>query len=158
MATAIRTGIDNALKASLATISDLTHTGATEAAIFFNPSRMIQESESKPYGLIATDSERIIKSNQYREAQFLAAISIWCDGDDNDEMYPRMIDYYAQIVQAIIPENSLIRQAPGLVEIEEDPNMAMDTFFLENGTGILVVQYNIRYRTAYGNPFLVNPI
>jgi hypothetical protein len=155
---AVRTGIDNALVASVATISDFMHTGASAASIFLNPSRTIQESEPKPHVLILTDSERSTKLNEYREAKFMAEISVWADADDNDILYPKMIDYGAKIVRALIPIGTLIREAPGLVEIEENPGFSSDVLFYETGKGVVLLQFNITYRTVYGNPFLVNPI
>jgi hypothetical protein len=153
----IRTGIDNALVASIATVADFTHSGSSVPSVFLNPSRTIQESELKPYVLVLTDMERVKKGNIYREADFMAEISVWSDADDNDLLYPKMIDYGAKIVQALIPNESLVRAAPGLIEIEENPGFSSDVYFYETGKGVILLQFNLKYRTVYGNPYLANP-
>ena len=157
MATPIRTGIDNALVASIATVADFLHSGTSAPSIFLNPSRTIQESEPKPYVLILTDLERAEKANEYRDVKYMAEVSVWGDADDNDLLHPKLVDYGAQVIQSLIPAGSLIRQAPGLIEIEENPGYSSDVLFYETGKGVVVLQFNIRYRTAYGNPYLANP-
>jgi hypothetical protein len=158
MATAIRLGIDNALVASIATIPDLTHSGSSVPSIFLNPSRTVQESEMKPFAIIVTDIERKKKDNEYSVAEYMAEVSIWDIEDNSDVLYQKLVDYCAQVVAAVIPAGSLVRAAPGIYEIEENPSFAMDTLFFETGLGCAIVQFNIRYRHAYGNPYLANPV
>lgn len=155
---AIRLGIDQALVAAVATISELTHSGASSPSIFLNPSRMVQESEGKPFAIITTDVERKRKNNLYSTAEYTAEVSIWEIEDNTDDLYEKLVDYCAKVVAAIIPAGSLVRAAPGLVEIEENPSFAMDTLFFETGLGCSVVQFNIKYQHVYGNPYLANPI
>jgi predicted GTPase len=155
--TAIRTQIDNALVSSIASITDFIHAGSPSASIFLNPSRTIQESEPKPYVLILTDAEKSSKNGLYRRAKYMVEISVWGEADDNDTLYPLLVDYMAKINLAVIPIESILRQAKLILEIEET-GVAMDTYFYETGKGVGVSQYEITYQTAYGNPFQLNPV
>ena len=156
MAIVIRSQIDTGLVSSIATIAAFTHSGASKASIFLNPSRSIQEQEPKPYVLILTDAEKPRKVGNYREAKYMAEISVWGDADDNDLLYPKLVDYMAQVNVAIIPITSKLRLLGLIVEIEET-GIGMDTYFYETGKGVGVSQYEITYRTAYGNPYLSDP-
>jgi hypothetical protein len=158
MATPVRAYIDQGLKASIGTISDLIHAGTTVPSIFMNPSLAIQDQEPKPYAMIWTSDEKSNKANEYVEKSFIAEVSIWADADNNDDLYAKLIDYAAQINQALIPGTSLIRLVSGFIEIEENPGLAMDTLFYETGKGLVYAQYSIKYRHVYGNPYIANPI
>lgn len=155
---AIRLGIDQALVAAVSTIPALTHSGSTVPSVFLNPSRTIQESEMKPFAIITTDVERKRKNNLYSTCEYVAEVSIWDIEDNTDDLYEALVDYCAKVVAAIIPAGTLVRAAPGLLEIEENPSFAMDTLFFETGLGCSVVQFNIKYQHVYGNPYLANPI
>lgn len=151
----IRTQIDQGIIACVATIPDLTHAGTTAPSIFFNPARTVQDSEPKPYGLILTEAERFKKENLYEQRKFLAEISVWAEADDDSTLYSLLVYYMALIEAAIVPAGSLLRKTP-IIEVEPT-GIAMDTLFYETGKGVGVSQYEITYRTAYGNPFATVP-
>ena len=145
----VKTYLLNAVRSDVnVVINDDSH-------VFLDPSRNLHEELTDPYACIFTGNESSTKEDLYSAKTFDLEIHIWVKEDTDDAAREKAIILMAKTQMQLLPRDAKARQ--WCQYFEEEEGNSSDIMYWDEGLCIAIARYKVKFRHAYGNPFLQNP-